>query len=164
MLLFVHKWIICGRFTNPYIRVAEHVRSDVALSIALSLFCGFMIMNVLITTEFTRWLFSTPVKTFHSFTNSVSRQNYACAVLVYAYQFFLCTFYGVIWLQSNTDFHQDFLYIFDWQTHFLYPPHKKWRGIMTSFPDSNLSSFVRFSSNFVWTLISGRSGLGLQMG
>ena len=33
-----------------------------------------------------------------------------------------------------------------------------------SFPDSNLSSFDRYSSNFAWTLISGRSGFGLQVG
>ena len=44
--------------------------------------------------------------------------------------------------------------------------------VSASFPDSSLSrfffflffSFTDFSSNFVWTLISGRSGLGLQMG
>ena len=36
-------------------------------------------------------------------------------------------------------------------------------SVSTSFPDSTLSSFDRFSSDFAWTLISGRSGLGLQM-
>ena len=34
--------------------------------------------------------------------------------------------------------------------------------ISASFPDSNLNSFDRFSLNFAWTLISERSGLGLQ--
>ena len=52
-------------------------------------------------------------------------------------------------------------------------PHKKWWGIML-YPPKILSVFPsalrfrtlydRFSSNFAWTLISGRSGLGLQMG
>ena len=47
----------------------------------------------------------------------------------------------------------------------LYPP-KIWSvrpSVSTSFPDSSLSRFDRFSSNFAWTLISGRSGLELQM-
>ena len=61
-------------------------------------------------------------------------------------------------------------------------PQKKWWGITVcytlrtvwvsfrpsisaSFPDFNLSSFLPiFFSMFAWTLISGRSGLGLQMG
>ena len=37
--------------------------------------------------------------------------------------------------------------------------------LIVSVPDYCLSFyFDRFSSNFGWTLISGRSGLGLQMG
>ena len=45
----------------------------------------------------------------------------------------------------------------------LYPP--KILSVRPSVrPDSYLSSFDRFSSNFAWTLIPGRSGLGLQMG
>ena len=37
----------------PYLRVAEHIRNDVQFAIALSLlFCGFMIINVQITTKF----------------------------------------------------------------------------------------------------------------
>ena len=62
---------------------------------------------------------------------------------------------------------------------FYTPPHKKWRGIIPSknfeCPSTVRPSALRFrtltwvvsdqfSSNFAWTLISGRSGLGLQMG
>ena len=48
----------------------------------------------------------------------------------------------------------------------LYPPNRLSvrPSVSASFPDSNLSSFWPFSSNFAWTLISGKSGLGLQMG
>ena len=51
----------------------------------------------------------------------------------------------------------------------LYPPNRFecpsiHPSVSASFLDSNLSSFNRFSSNFAWTLISGRSGLRLQMG
>ena len=35
--------------------------------------------------------------------------------------------------------------------------------VKMSFPDTNLSSFWPLPSNFAWTLISGGSGLGLQM-
>ena len=78
------------------------------------------------------------------------------------------------------------IWVFDGSTcRFYTPSHKKWQGIML-YPSKILKfrvsvrpsvrqsalrfrtltwvDFERFSSNFAWTLISGRSGLGLQMG
>ena len=72
-----------------------------------------------------------------------------------------------------------------WSDGFYTPPHKKWQGIMlyplkilkfwvsvhSSIHPSALSFhtltwvvFDQFSSSIAWTLISGRNGLGIQMG
>ena len=64
-------------------------------------------------------------------------------------------------------------------SHFYTPPHKKWRGIMLYPPNFECPSicpsalrlcalslvpFDLFSSNFAYTLVLGRSGMGLQVG
>ena len=62
------------------------------------------------------------------------------------------------------------IWVFTGRTgHFVIPCHvihsePFWESVIASFLDFNLSIFDRFSSKVAWTLISGRSGLGLQMG